>query len=113
MGMDASLICFGPKGVLAEFDCLNYPANYYLDVSDDAIVAGTIAVACTEEQSILLAELCGVEPWALDTHHITKVARVGYDDDDWIGNDSAGEIYINLSGLLKHPEVAIWYLPNG
>lgn len=112
MGMDAELICFGPKKVLALTECLDYPDEYYSDVNDNAIVTGTIAFANTTNQSKLLAEICNVEPWDLGNHRITSMSN-DFFANEMIGEDRVAEIRDKLAELLRHPEVAIWYKPNG
>ena len=116
MGMQAELICFGPKSVLeaAPINCLDYPGDYYRNVPSDAVVAGTIAVANTSSGSGLLAEVCGIREWDLGNHRITEIPEAfPLWDDDVIGDTLAHAVWSCVRALLNCPDVVIWFRPNG
>ena len=77
MGMDAEVVAIGKVEVFRYIDCaLDYPAKQYkaegVKDGDDVIV--TLAQCQTTAESLSLAKMLGVEPWALGQHRV--LARV-------------------------------------
>jgi hypothetical protein len=86
---------------------LDYPDDYYANTYGYTIVFGTIGECNTSQESRDLAEMCNVDIWDFNTHHITKEPNLPYDYDerflDWYG-----EIVRCLKNGLD-----LYFQPNG
>lgn len=111
MGMDADVIAIGPFEVLRSAGCLDYPLDFYEDVETGDVVLGTVALAYTTGQSQILAEICGVEPWALGKHRVGE-PKTPSDPKSWIGDDSAWTVYERLENLMRE-DTQVYFRPNG
>jgi len=67
MGMDAELYAIGPYSK-AVASALCYPADFYEDVPEGALVVTCVAYCCTSDGSRGLAHALGFEPWAFERH---------------------------------------------
>jgi hypothetical protein len=86
MGMEAYLIGFGTfSKEISEF--LDYPPDWYRDTKPDAKIV-TILMRCdTEEESMGLADVFGIDPFDFNTHYISpeivKKANIKAADDKY------------------------------
>jgi hypothetical protein len=121
MGMNAEILAIGSIQILAFYDVLMYPVEYYSEYPKETIVIGSIAGSETSEGSRRLAELCGAEPWNFVTHRLSlsqlpTVEQLGgasqMMDSDPIGCQDEWTIYNCIEGLLRDG-VTLWYMPNG
>lgn len=114
MGMNATLLVFGPYRALQENDALAYGEDFYAGVGPDDEVAGILRTCDTSEQSRALAELLGLHPWALNTHKLEEDKIPGYKEPvlDWGSGTPAFDVYSAVKGLLEQG-CAVWYMPRG
>ena len=130
MGMDADLLVIAPFWLLAETDNLDYPKDFYGDITDPhhTLVISTVACADTTDQSKLLAELIGVDPWDFSQHIIKGRALppsniIKPNLNERIGSDTVMDVVkrlIVLSSTIKDGEfvplsedVTFIYRPGG
>jgi hypothetical protein len=110
--MDADVIVVGPFAVLKEAGALEYDTTFYEGVPDNTLVIGVVVAVSTTTQSRQLAEILNIEPWDLGNHRITSVNE-GYDLLEEIGDKPAYRIVSTVRKLLTHPDVLMFYRPNG
>ena len=116
MGMDATIEVFGPFKILRDLGALNYPEAFYGEGDENDIVHGCVVVANTSSESEFLAEICGVGPWDLRHHRVTKpkLPLITWESEHYhLSGYEPDELYELLKKLVSHPDVQIWYLPNG
>ena len=99
MGMDAEVFAIGPFKAFHEDD-LDYPLRFYDGVKPDDRIIVLVDQASTTEQSVRLAEICGVDPWDLGHHQIKRI--VTHDSD-----------LIKRISRLVAAGCEVWYRPNG
>ena len=67
MGMEAELYAIGPYSKdVAPF--LDYPASFYEDTPEGAVIITTVASCVSSVGSNGLAEALGIQPWAFEQH---------------------------------------------
>jgi hypothetical protein len=109
MGMDAELLAMG-RFSQSVVGFLQYPADFYAGIPDDAIIITHVCNAVTSRGSELLAKALGIDPWRFDQH----CYRAGVDAnlselEEAIENPEDVVRFLGLreAGFMFH------YLPNG
>jgi len=114
MGKEAYVMCIGPfKKEIA--DILEYPEDFYDGTNEGTTVIAELFTCNTDEQSIMLAEAFGIEPWDFNRHWIKKAEDVDwnalYELEERCGEWNTDDID-KLRTLFKH-EFYILYRPEG
>ena len=117
MGMDANLLAIGRfDDDLLGYGQLDYPDDYYYDVTKAAVILVTLFNCVTSESSRELANCFDVDPWDFNTHYIPHQAmRWKLDDklDSLTKMDIFEQEEIQFFKLLIDKDFYFIYQPNG
>jgi hypothetical protein len=114
MGMNACVLCVGifNKGIA---ESLEYMSDLYEDTIPGTLVVSHLLHCNTSEQSKLLAEALGCEPWNFNTHRINKekvnwpkLYKLAKHNEDWEEREHVDSFW----ALLKAGFLCI-FMPNG
>lgn len=114
MGMNAELLAVGPYSESVA-DALGYPADFYSDTPEGAIIITSVAYCPTSDGSRGLAHALGVGPWAFEWHcDVLAHTRLEDVDLQLMAESVEGEVEAVESFLkLALAGFVFYYLPNG
>lgn len=113
MGMDSELLAVGPYGREVA-DVLGYPADFYSDTPEGAMIITPVILCETDGTSYLLADALGIRPWAFE-EHCDILSRTKLEDVDLELLARAAQNTDDVAVFLKLASngFKFYFLPNG